>query len=92
MVDPTPMVGRLDFFEEPTVTSSWGTSTFPRPGQNMRLENTGANTVEISFELGDSPTVHGEIAAGDYVEFLNRLRSFVRFRSTSGSTLRVSAW
>lgn len=93
MVDPTPMVGRLDFYLAPTSTPSWTTVTFPVACKSIRIENVGANSADISFDDNDtSPAVHGVVDASEVLEFPDRQRRFIRHRSTAGTTLQISAW
>jgi hypothetical protein len=55
----------------------------------IRIENTGANDLDFSF---DGTNVHGVVPAGEVRDYTQRIEAGIAIKSTSGTTFRIEAW
>jgi hypothetical protein len=80
--DPAKPIGQ-GYLTEPSVKAYIWT-------ENMRIENTGAAPLEISF---DGVNIHGLVPAGEIREYYGRREAAIAVRGPSGNTTFVlEAW
>lgn len=96
---PNSSVGRHDFFQQVTSTDAFVKYDFTDLSENLKfvsngqlIHNIGANGAEISY---DGVNVHGRLAAGAQLSFVQRRNDAIWVKSevsSSATTVRVYAW